>query len=248
MPPGRGGQGVGNANGRGPGNFQYQDGKKNGGGGLKDHSGLSPNRNRGFGNATGGSRIDAPSVNEMRAKRSAIVTKFMTFFKRKSTLVVEMYEACFYKEKTRWDQLADFIYNDLCPTDALRMAVKDVQLHPVKMLIFIRFSEDKFSDGVAARIRSGVMWSDYKVRVMGYSLDAEVKFIHLLGASPWTEASEITRVFKEIGIGDVLEIKKGFLDSKRLPGVTNGTWSLRIKIANPERAIPSHIHRRDEGK
>ena len=203
MLPGRDGQGNGSANGRGS-----VDGRRNVGGGLKDQSGLNPNRIRGFGGASGGA--SAPSLNEMRAKQGAIVAKFMTFFKRKSTLVVEMYEACFYKDKPKWDQLADFIYNDLCPTDILRKAVKDVQLHPVKMLIFIRFSDDKFRDEVVARIRSGVIWSDYKVRVKGYSLDAEVKFIRLLGASPETEASEITRVFKEIGIGDVLEIKRVF--------------------------------------
>ena len=56
------------------------------------------------------------------------------------------------------------------------------------------------------------------------------------------------RVFQEIGIGEVTELKKGFLDSIRLPGVTNGTWSMRVKIADPEKAIPSYIHRRDEGE
>ena len=38
------------------------------------------------------------------------------------------------------------------------------------------------------------------------------------------------------------------LDSVRLPGVTNGTWSLRVKIEDPEKPIPSYIHRRDEGE
>ena len=106
-----------------------------------------------------------------------------------------MYEACFYKDKPKWDQLADFVYNDLCPTAELRKSVKDVQLHPVKMLIFIRFSDDKSRDEVVGRIRAGVLWKEYKVRVKEYSLDSEVKFIRLLGASPETEACEIKRVF-----------------------------------------------------
>ena len=222
-----------------------------------DQSGLNPNRIRGFGGisgdkggTTGDSGVETPSLNQMMAKQGAIVAKFMTFFKRKSSLVIEMYEACFYKEKPKWDQIADFVYKDLCPTDDLRKAVVDVQLHPVKMLIFIRFTEDKFRDLIVGRIRSstGVTWTEYRVKVKGYSLDSQVKFIRLLGVSPETEGDEIVRVFKEVGIGDVIEVKKGFLDSTRLPGVTNGTWSLRVKINDADKAIPSYIHRRDEGE
>ena len=152
------------------------------------------------------------------------------------------YQLCLYM-----DQIANFIYSDLCPTDDLRKAVKDVQLHPVKMLIFVRFTDDKVRDHIAAKLRSpqGITWSEYKVRVKGYSLDSEVKFIRVLGVSPETEANEIIEAFKGAGIGDVVEIKKGFLDSTRLPGVTNGTWSLRVKISDPEKSIPSYIHRRD---
>ena len=190
---------------------------------VKDQSGLNPNRIRGFAGVTGGnemnasgSKVETPSLNQMMAKQGAIVAKFMTFFKRKSTLVIEMYEACFYKEKPKWDQIADFVYKDLCPTDDLRKAVVDVQLHPVKMLIFIRFAEDKFRDLIVSRIRSsvGVTWSEYRVKVKGYSLDSKVKFIRLLGVSPETEGDEIVRVFKETGIGDVIELKKGFLDRR----------------------------------
>ena len=65
---------------------------------------------------------------------------------------------------------------------------------------------------------------------------------------PETDAEEIKRSFKEAEIGDVIEIKKGLLDEKRLPGVSNGTWSLRVKISDPEKYIPSYIHRRDEGE
>ena len=46
----------------------------------------------------------------------------------------------------------------------------------------------------------------------------------------------------------MVDIKKGLLDEKRLPKVTNGTWSLRVKIADPDKEIPSYIIRRDEGE
>ena len=118
------------------------------------------------------------------------------------------------------------------------------------MLIFLRFSEEKFCDEIVARIQSpeGVIWTDYKVRVKGYSLDAQVKLIRLLGVSPETEEDEIKRTFMEVGIGEVMESKKGWLDAGRLPGVTNGIWTLRVKILDPEMVIPSYIHRRDEGE
>ena len=45
-----------------------------------------------------------------------------------------------------------------------------------------------------------------------------------------------------------MDIKKGLIDEKRLSGVTNGTWSVRVKILDPEKIIPSYIHRRDEGE
>ena len=70
----------------------------------------------------------------------------------------------------------------------LRKAVKDVQFHSVKMLLFIRFSEEEFRDDIVANLQSaeGVIWSDYRVKVKGYSLDAQVKLIRLLGVSPDT--------------------------------------------------------------
>lgn len=148
---------------------------------VGDSSGLNPNRQRGFGST--GQRIEAPTLNQMRAKQGAIVAKFTTFFKRKSTLVIEMYEKSFYKQKPTWDKIADFVYNDLCSSPELRKYVLDVQFHPVKMLLFVRFTNDEKRDSALARIRSaeGLTWSDYKVKVRGYSLDAKVKFVRLLG-------------------------------------------------------------------
>ena len=111
-----------------------------------------------------------------------------------------------------------------CPLDVLRRAVRDVQLHPVKMLIFIRFSEDKFRDEVVERIEAGIPWKDYQVMVKWYSLDSEVIFIRLLGAIPETEASEINKGVSGVGYWRCLgNQKKGFLDSNTLPGVANGT-------------------------
>ena len=195
-------------------------------------------------------RVETPSLSEMRARQGAIVAKFMTFFQRKTSLVVEMYNQAFYRQKPTWDKIADFVCNDLCNTQELRKHVKDVQFHPVKMLIFIKMSEDKWRDILIDRIASptGVVWKDYGVKVKGYSLDAEVKFIRVLGVSPETGEKDIRDTFHELGIGEVVEAKKGLLDENRLPGCTNGTWNVRVKITDHEKAIPSYIHRRDEGE
>ena len=193
-------------------------------GGVKDNSGLFANRPRGFG-------LETPSLRDMKAKQGAIVSKFMTFFQRKYSLVVEMYQSSFYRQKPNWDRIAEFVYSDLCTTEDLRKEVKDVQFHPVKMLLFVKFSEEMWRDVVVEKLQSteGVTWTEYGVRVKGYSLDAEVKFIRLLGVSPETGEEEIKETFLELGIGEVIEFKMGWVDAKRVPGVTNGIRTLRVK-------------------
>ena len=110
-----------------------------GSGGARDQSGLNPNRQRGYSEQqvmTG--RVETPSLNEMWVKQGAFESRFMTFFQRKNSLVVEMYEASFYRGKPDCDKIAEFIYKDLFGNPELRKEVLDVQFHPVKMLLFIK--------------------------------------------------------------------------------------------------------------
>ena len=94
----------------------------------------------------------------------------------------------------------------------------------------------------------GLKLSSYGVRVKGYSLDAQVKFIRVLGVSPETTEAEIRSTFQDMDLGEIVELKKGMLDANRLPGVTNGQWALRLKIMDQDKAIPSYVYRRDEGE
>ena len=71
----------------------------------KDQSGLNPDRQRGFGDKF--PRIETPRLADMRAKQGAVVARFLTFFQRKSSLVVELYNAAFYKQKPNWDKIAN---------------------------------------------------------------------------------------------------------------------------------------------
>ena len=178
-------------------------------------------------------RIETPTLNDMRARQGAVVSKFMTFMNRKNTLMIEFYERAFYNKKPGWDKLANFVYHDLCPTDQLRQSLEDVQFHPVKMIIFIKFNSDVVRDQVVARLQSmnGVMWTDYGVHV-----------IRVLGVSPETTADDIKNTFVEVGVGEVIDLRRGYLDPKRLPGVTNGTWLARVKIMDPEKHIPPYLY------
>ena len=53
----------------------------------KGSDGLNPNRQRGF---AAQSRIETPTLNDMKAKQGAIVSKFMTFAKRMNTVMTEI--------------------------------------------------------------------------------------------------------------------------------------------------------------
>ena len=103
---------------------------------------------------------------------------------------------------------------------------------------------------MVARLQApnGLLWTDYGVKVKGYSLDATVKVITVLGASPETTEEEMRDAFVEAGIGEVVEASRGLLDERRLPGVTNGKWKVRVKILDPDRVIPSYIIRKEEGE
>ena len=219
-----------------------------GGARQRDIPGLNPRRDRGFQGWQ--RRIETPSLNDMRAKQGAVVSKFMTFMNRKNTLMIELYERAFYTRKPGWDLLANFVYNDLCPTDQLRQSLEDVQFHPVKMIIFIKFNSEDVRDQIVARLQgmNGVMWTDYGVSVRGHSLDANVKIIRILGVSPETTAEDIKNTFVQVGVGEVVDLRRGFLDPRRMPGVTNGTWLARVKILDPDKHIPPYIIRREEGE
>ena len=216
--------------------------------GRQHDNGLNPNRQRGFGATV--RRIETPTLNDMRARQGAVVGKFMNFMQRKNTVVIDLYDRAFFSKRPNWEQLANFVYNDLCVSDTLRSGLVDVQLHSVKMLLFLKFKTEQIRDEVVLKVQNmnGVMWTEYGVSVRGYSLDATVKVITVLGASPETDEEEIKSAFQEAGLGEVVEATKGLLDPKRLPGVTNGKWKVRVKIEDPDKDIPSYIIRKEEGE
>ena len=56
--------------------------------GVREQAGLNSYRMKGFGRQQSGSvRVETPTLSSMKAKQGAIVSKFMTFFQRKFTLL-----------------------------------------------------------------------------------------------------------------------------------------------------------------
>ena len=117
----------------------------------RNESGLNPNRQRGFGNKN--TRIETPTLMDMQAKQGAVVSKFLTF-NRKKSLMIELYERAFYSKRPGWDQVANFMYSDLCTTDDLRRSLDDVQFHPVKMILFIKMKTEEARNQLLSRLQS----------------------------------------------------------------------------------------------
>ena len=159
-----------------PRNTAYKGRNSDSQSGMSGGDGLNPTRQKGFG-AAASRRIETPTLNDMRARQGAVVAKFMNFMNRKNTIVIDLYDKAFYAKKPTWETLANFVYSDLCPSAGLRSEVLDVQLHPVKMMLFVKFKSENSCDQVAGRLQAqnGLRWTDYGVNVRGHSLDATVK-------------------------------------------------------------------------
>ena len=152
------------------------------------------------------------------------IKKFLSFYKRKNSLCVDLYLPAFYQKKPTYDDLAEFVYSVLSvggssPPQLIRAGVLDIQLHPVKKLLFIKFSEQKIRDEVVVRLQSGLVWPAFDTTVSGWSMDKPVERVRVLGTSPETGEAGIRQVMGQYG--EMLEVQRGST-SKKLPGCMNG--------------------------
>ena len=151
----------------------------------------------------------------------------------------------FTKEKPYYDELAEFVYDILCPSDLLRADLEDVQLHPVKKHLLIKFKTVVSRDAVVERLSGdGLEWPTFNTKVQGWAMDKPIVFVRVLGASPLSSKQEIKEVMEQYG--EVIEVKKGLL-SRKLPHVTNGTWTVRM-ILGVDKIIPSFVFVKDDGE
>ena len=200
------------------------------GGGGGNRGGVGGNR------AAGGGRGQR-GENNVRETRED-VKKFLTFYKRTKSVCIDLYCPAFYKRKPYYDEVADFVYDILCPNAQLRADLEDVQLHPVKKHLFIKFRTETSRDAVAEKLSGeGLEWPAFETKVQGWAMDKPMVFVRVLGASPESNQEDVKGVMSQYG--EIIEVRKGQL-SKKLPNCTNGTWTVRM-IVGEGKVIPSFV-------
>ena len=114
------------------------------------------------------------------------IRKFLNFYRRKNSVCVDLYQPAFYAKKPNWEDMAEFVYSVLSvggksSPQLIRAAVRDVQLHTVKKLLFMKLTG------------------------------------------------------------------KGLISPKKLPGCTNGIWTVKL-ILEENKLLPPFLIRNEEGE
>ena len=75
-------------------------------------------------------------------------------------------------------------------------------------------------------------------------MDKPVERVRVLGVSPETNEVGIRSVLEVYG--EILETRKGFI-SKKLPGCTNGIWTVKL-IMDKDKCLPPFLIMKEEGE
>ena len=204
-----------------------------------------PGGGGGGGNQGGGRR--RPAARERQGNEE--IRKFLNFYKRRNSLCVDLYLPAFFQRKPSYDDLADFVYSVLSvggasPPHVIRAAVLDIQLHPVKKLMFIKFTDQQIRDEVVVRLQAGLNWPSFDTTVSGWAMDKPMERIRVLGVSPESDEAELRHILGQYG--EVLEAQKGLI-SKKLPGCTNGIWTVKMFIGEGK-SLPPFLIMKDDGE
>ena len=202
---------------------------------------------RGFKGGVGGSTRGggySQHHQNVRDKREEI-KNFLGFYKRTDSVCIDLYQPEFFRRKPSWEEMAIFVSQQLCLTAPLKSSLKDIQLHPVKKHLFIKFRDTTSRDNVANKLKVGVDWPAFEAKVHGWAMDKPVIVVRLHGVSPESTKQEIQDVMAQYG--DVLDIDIGYISKKLLPGVTNGTWTVKM-ILQEGKVLPSFVFMKEEGE
>ena len=216
-----------------------------GGGGARGAQGPGGAGHGGGGDHGGGRR--RPVARERQGNEE--IRKFLNFYKRRNSLCIDLYLPAFFKRKPSYDDLADLVYSVLSvggasPPHVIRPAVLDIQLHPVKKLLFIKFTDQKIRDEVVARLQAGLLWTAFDTIVTGWSMDKPMERVRVLGTSPETGEAEIRLVLGQYG--EIVDAQKGLI-SKKLPGCTNGIWTVKMFLGEGK-SLPPFLIMKDDGE
>ena len=98
---------------------------------------------------------------------------------------------------------------------------------------------------MAAKLKVGVEWPAFEAKVHGWAMDKPVIVVRVHGVSPESSKKEIVGVMSQYG--EVLDVEIGFISRKLLPGVTNGTWTVKM-ILFEHKVLPSFVFMKEEGE
>ena len=198
---------------------------------------MPPGPGGGGGYQGGGKR--RPAARERQGNEE--IRKFLNFYKRRNSLCVDLYLPAFFQKKPSYEDLAEFVYSVLSvggtsPPQLIRAAVQDIQLHPVKKL--------HLRDEVVVRLQGGLVWLAFDSTVTGWAMDKPMERIRVLGTSPETNEAELRQILGQYG--EILEAQKGLI-SKKLPGCTNGIWTVKMFVFEGK-SLPPFLIMKDEGE
>ena len=97
---------------------------------------------------------------------------------------------------------------------------------------------------MTVRLQAGLAWPAFDTTVTGWSMDKPVERVRVLGTSPETDQAGIKKVLGQYG--QILDCQKGFI-SKKLPGCTNGIWTVKL-LLKAGMSLPPFLIMKDEGE
>ena len=94
------------------------------------------------------------------------IKNFLGFYKRTDSICIDLYQPEFFRRKPSWEEMADFVSQQLCLTAPLRAAL-GYPASPCEKHLFIKFRNTSSRDQVAAQLNVGVEWPAFEAKVHG---------------------------------------------------------------------------------
>ena len=82
------------------------------------------------------------------------------------------------------------------------------------------------------------MWPAFDTTVSGWAMDKPVERVRVLGASPETDEAGVRQVLSKYG--EIIEASKGLISPKKLPGWSNGIWTVKL-ILEKDQSLPPFL-------
>ena len=95
---------------------------------------------------------------------------------------------------------------------------------------------------MATRIQTGLVRPSFNTTVTGWAMDKPVERVRVLGVSPEMDEAGVKSVMGRYG-----EVLDGLISLKKLPGCTNGIWTVKL-ILEKDQTLPPFLIMKEEGE